>query len=61
MAMVAPQKHVSERWGCLDGKSGQRMLALLRGEKLPPAHAFAQLERVAAAKPADRTVQAAAN
>ncbi len=46
--MAAAQKRVSGRWGCLDGMSGQRILALLRGEKPPKSRAFARLERAAA-------------
>ena len=34
-ATAAIQQRVSGRWGCLDGMSGQRILALLRGEALP--------------------------
>ncbi len=50
-AMAATQQRESTRWGCLDGMSGQRILALLRGEEFPASRPAAQPERLPRKEP----------
>lgn len=44
-AMTAAQQAVAERWGYRDGLSGQRILALVRGEKVSQPRAIARSDR----------------
>ena len=50
-ALAAAQQREAARWGCLDGMSGRRIMALLRGEMIPESRPVARSEQAAAAVP----------